>query len=76
MVTLATSNIETSGYYQVRIDKKSWTKDRVSIAAIEEQGYTVKESRRGDCYRDVFFEGRLVAKLFANKRDALKFIES
>jgi hypothetical protein len=75
-LSLAVSNEFDGKYYSVRIDKKSWSKDPIKESSFTDKGYTVKESRRGDSDKDVFAEGKLIAKLFIKRSDALKFIES
>jgi len=61
-------------FYSVRIDKKSWTKNKeVTIAKLESLGFKVKESRLVGDY-DVFCEtGKKVATLFKSKVDAAEY---
>lgn len=74
-ISLAVNNT-LSSYYSVRIDKKSWTKEKIQVSDLESRNVIVQDSRLGGSDKDVFYKDRLVAKLFANRINALKFIES
>lgn len=56
-------------FYCVTGDKRSWSREPLSIADLEARGYTVQDARLvGD--KDLFYEGRHVAHLFASRADA------
>ena len=61
-----------NNYYMVRIDKKSWTKETVTIEETEARGFHVQPARRiGDM--DVFYNNHKVAIMFESKIEAAKF---
>jgi len=62
--------------FSVRVDKKAWSKEAIDLTDFENRGFKVVDSRRGDADKDVFLDHRLVAKLFINRCDALKYIET
>lgn len=60
-------------FYCVTGDKRTWSKEPLSIADLEERGYTVQDARLvGD--KDLFHGGRLVAHLFASRADAARHL--
>ncbi len=75
-LTLVASNPNHTAWYSVRRDKKSWSKDKLKKSWLENRGFTVCDSRRGDSDKDLFLKDKLVAKLFVNRSDALRYRES
>lgn len=63
----------TTKYYAVCMNKKSWSKDALTIESFEERGYKVQNSRL-DGDMQVFMDGRPVALLFKSKAEAAEWI--
>jgi regulator of replication initiation timing len=62
-------------FYAVRVDKKSWTKETVTIEEHKEKGFDVKESRKDGIY-NVYSGGFHVSTLFPSKAQAMAYFES
>ena len=59
-------------YYTVRIDKKDWTNETITLEEVEAKGFQVQPSRRIGDY-DVFYEGKKVSTLFSDKKEAARY---
>ena len=60
-------------YYSVCENKKSWSKEALTVKSFEDRGYRVQNSRLDDSLL-VFMGGHLVARLFKTKVEAANFI--
>lgn len=63
----------TTKYYAVCMNKKSWSKDTLTVESFEQRGYKVQNSRL-DGDMQVFMDGYPVALLFKSKTEAAKWI--
>jgi hypothetical protein len=55
------------------MNKKSWSKDALTVDSFEQLGYKVQKSRL-DGDMQVFMDGRPVALLFKSKTEAAEWI--